>query len=141
MTLTTLDTHTALVLIDLQAGIVARPTAPHSGADVVKRGRELAEAFRAHGLPVVLVNVVDGAPGRTELDPKAAEDDAADGDASGDAVEEVTEDAAEGGAEPEAWDTIVADLGARAVRPAGQQAQLGRVPRHRPGHPAAPPRA
>ena len=35
-------------------------------AEVVARSRALAEAFRARGLPVVLVNVVEGAPGRTE---------------------------------------------------------------------------
>jgi nicotinamidase-related amidase len=32
----------------------------------VKRARELADAFRRHGLPVVLVNVAGGAPGRAE---------------------------------------------------------------------------
>lgn len=109
MTLTTLDANTALVLIDLQAGIVARPTAPHSGAEVVERGRELAEAFRKHGLPVVLVNVVDGAPGRTELDQKAADDVAEEAaEDTADATESVEEDA-----EPEAWDVIVAELGAQ----------------------------
>jgi nicotinamidase-related amidase len=48
---------TALVLIDLQKGIVGRELAPHSGANVVRVGRELAGRFRAAGAPVVLVNV------------------------------------------------------------------------------------
>lgn len=65
MALTTLDAKTALVVIDLQKGIVALPTA-HPVAAVVKHARALADAFRGHGLPVVLVNVAGGAPGRTE---------------------------------------------------------------------------
>ncbi len=65
MALTTLDTKTALILIDLQNGIVSLPTA-HSTADVIKHAGALAEAFRSHHLPVVLVNVAGGAPGRTE---------------------------------------------------------------------------
>ena len=48
---------TALVLIDLQIGIVARNVAPYTGADVVKRASELAMRFRSAGAPVVLVNV------------------------------------------------------------------------------------
>jgi nicotinamidase-related amidase len=53
-----LDPHTtALVLIDLQKGVIARPLAPYSGADVLKTSRELAERFRRAGAPVVLVNV------------------------------------------------------------------------------------
>jgi len=63
--LTLLDPNTALVIIDLQNGIVAMPTI-HPVADVVSRSRALAEAFRARGLPVVLVNVAGIAPGRTE---------------------------------------------------------------------------
>lgn len=47
---------TALVLIDLQTGVLALPTArPASG--VLARGVALAEAFRARKLPVVLVKV------------------------------------------------------------------------------------
>lgn len=48
---------TALVLIDLQRGIVERDVAPYSGADVVQRASELAKRFRSAGAPVVLVNV------------------------------------------------------------------------------------
>jgi nicotinamidase-related amidase len=65
MPLTTLDSKTALVVIDLQQGIVALPTV-HPTADVISRSLALADAFRARGLPVVLVNVAGGAPGRTE---------------------------------------------------------------------------
>jgi nicotinamidase-related amidase len=66
MAVTTLDLTTALILIDLQKGIVARDTAPYPSADVVARAAELADAFRARGLPVVPVHVTGGAPGRTE---------------------------------------------------------------------------
>jgi nicotinamidase-related amidase len=48
---------TALVLIDLQRGIVARPTAPHAAGEVVRRGAALAAAARARGVLVVLVRV------------------------------------------------------------------------------------
>ncbi len=66
MALTTLDPISALILIDLQQGIAAIPTA-HPIRDVVTQATALAEAFRRHGLPVVLVNVAAaGALGRTE---------------------------------------------------------------------------
>ena len=50
-------TKSALVLIDLQKGIVGREVAPHSGTDVVKRAALLAARFRQAKAPVVLVNV------------------------------------------------------------------------------------
>lgn len=54
----TLDPHTtALILIDLQKGIVSRPLAPHPGAQVVTIAKDLAGRFRGAGAPVVLVNV------------------------------------------------------------------------------------
>jgi nicotinamidase-related amidase len=65
MPLTTLDSHTALIVIDLQNGIVGFPTV-HPIAEVVRNAATLADAFRRHSLPVVLVNVAGGAPGRTE---------------------------------------------------------------------------
>ncbi len=65
MPLTTLDTQSALLVIDLQNGIVALPTA-HPVGKLVERAGKLADGFRRSGLPVVLVTV-DGAPtGRTE---------------------------------------------------------------------------
>ncbi len=48
---------TALVLIDLQKGIVGRPLAPRSGTEVVDRAKEMAQRFRAAGARVVLVRV------------------------------------------------------------------------------------
>jgi nicotinamidase-related amidase len=49
---------TALVLIDLQQGIVPLPMlAPHSGPSVVKKAAELAGAYRAAGSVVVYVRV------------------------------------------------------------------------------------
>lgn len=65
MSLTTLDPNTALIIVDLQKGIVGLPGIP-SIADVICHARALADAFRARGLPVVLVNVAGSAPGRTE---------------------------------------------------------------------------
>ncbi|HEY4267488.1 MAG TPA: isochorismatase family protein [Galbitalea sp.] len=65
MTVTTLDPTTALIVVDLQNGVVGLSTA-HPTADIVARSAELAAAFRARGLPVVLVNATGGAPGRVE---------------------------------------------------------------------------
>ena len=65
MALTTLDPKPALIVIDLQKGIVAAPTA-HPIGEILERSATLAAAFRRNGLPVVLVNVTGGAPGRTE---------------------------------------------------------------------------
>ncbi len=65
MALTILDPNTALVVVDLQKGIIALPTI-HPMGDVIERARALADAFRERGLPVALVNVAGGAPGRTE---------------------------------------------------------------------------
>jgi nicotinamidase-related amidase len=48
---------TALVLIDLQNGIIRLPLAPRTGDEVLATGRRLAERFRAHRAPVVLVRV------------------------------------------------------------------------------------
>lgn len=65
MALTTLDPNTALLVVDLQTGIVGQ-SLTHPISDVVERARALIDAFRAWGLPVVLINVAGGAPGRTE---------------------------------------------------------------------------
>jgi nicotinamidase-related amidase len=48
---------TALVLIDLQDGILRNTLAPISGKELLSQGKALAEKFRAAGAPVVLVNV------------------------------------------------------------------------------------
>jgi nicotinamidase-related amidase len=64
MALTALDPVSALVVVDLQKGITSRPIEGVAG--VVGNAARLADAFRGHGLPVVLVNVTGLAPGRTE---------------------------------------------------------------------------
>jgi nicotinamidase-related amidase len=66
MPLTKLDNATALVLIDLQKGIVAQPTA-HPTGPVIANAARLARAFRARQWPVVLVHVTGSAPGRTDV--------------------------------------------------------------------------
>jgi nicotinamidase-related amidase len=66
MAVTRLDPNTALILIDLQKGIVAKDTKPFSSAQVVAKAAELAKAFRAHKLPVILVHVIASPPGRNE---------------------------------------------------------------------------
>jgi nicotinamidase-related amidase len=48
---------TALVLIDLQMGIVARPGAPRPAADVVANAARLADAFRQKGAFTIFVHV------------------------------------------------------------------------------------
>jgi nicotinamidase-related amidase len=69
MALTTLDSQTALIVVDLQKGIVGLPF-PHPIDGVVAHACALTAAFRNHGLPVVLVNVAGTAPGRTEQPPR-----------------------------------------------------------------------
>ncbi len=48
---------TALVLIDLQEGILPFGLGPHSARDVVARAAKLAQQFRAANAPVILVRV------------------------------------------------------------------------------------
>lgn len=92
----TLDpSSTALVLIDLQYGIVGMNLAPRSGTDVVSKAAQLAGAFRAIKSLVVLVNVTNLPDGRDALQPLA------------DAVP------APGGAKADNWATIVAELDAQ----------------------------
>jgi nicotinamidase-related amidase len=72
MTISMLDARPALLAVDLQKGIVGLPTA-HPIADVVSKATELAAAFRSYGLPVVLINVDGGAPGRAEQSRRISE--------------------------------------------------------------------
>ena len=65
MTITAVDSKTALIIIDLQKGILSNPLV-HPTADIVQNASALAEAFRRNDLPVVLVHVAGVAPGRTE---------------------------------------------------------------------------
>jgi nicotinamidase-related amidase len=70
MPLTKIDSVAALVVIDLQKGIVGMQTAPYPADEIVARTAQLARAFRERGLPVVLVNVTAAAPGRTDAGPR-----------------------------------------------------------------------
>ncbi len=72
MPLTTLDPNTALIVIDLQKGIVSGNFI-HPIADIVDQTRELIDVFRAKNLPVVLVNVAGRAQGRTEQGPRTSQ--------------------------------------------------------------------
>ena len=88
MPITTLDPKSALVVIDLQKGLLAYPTL-QPVAEIIARASELAAAFRRHGLPVVLVNVDARAPGRVDQ-------------------------ARSAGAPPPGWDELVPELGQQA---------------------------
>ena len=70
-TLTLDPKTTALVLIDLQQGITAIATAPHSAADVIGRAAALARTFRERGATVVLVRVEPGRHGELMPSPVA----------------------------------------------------------------------
>jgi nicotinamidase-related amidase len=65
MPLTPIDNVAALVVIDMQKGLAGLPTV-HPFSEITERIARLAHAFREHGLPVVLVNVAGGAPGRVD---------------------------------------------------------------------------
>jgi len=65
MALAALDPNVALVVIDLQKGIVGVPTV-HPAQEIVSRTARIARAFRERRLPVVLVNVTGMAPGRSD---------------------------------------------------------------------------
>lgn len=67
MPLSVLDDVPALLVVDLQAGIVALPLPEMD--DVVARSAQLAAAFRAHGHLVVLINVSAGPAGRSDANP------------------------------------------------------------------------
>lgn len=65
MPLSKLDDVCALIVIDLQKGVVGMPTV-HAAKEIIDRAARLVRAFREHGLPVVLVNADGIAPGRTD---------------------------------------------------------------------------
>jgi len=65
MPLTKLDEVAALIVVDLQKGIVSVPTV-HPTGEIIQRSATLARAFRERKLPVVLVNVIGAAPGRVD---------------------------------------------------------------------------
>ncbi|HUI64150.1 MAG TPA: hydrolase [Bacteroidota bacterium] len=63
--------RTALVVIDLQKGIVQMPTEPHSPGIVVANAAKLAQAFRRNQMPVFLVRVTPSPDGKDILKPIA----------------------------------------------------------------------
>ena len=65
MPLTTLDPKTALIVVDLQKGLLGSAFI-HPLAAIIERTQSLLDVFRQLQLPVVLVNVAGRAPGRTE---------------------------------------------------------------------------
>jgi nicotinamidase-related amidase len=65
MPFSAVDQKTALIVVDLQAGIVGLPLA-HPVDGIVDRSVALLGAFRQRGLPVVLVNVAGAPGGRTD---------------------------------------------------------------------------
>ena len=69
MPLSIIDPRPALVVIDLQKGMLDLPVV-HPLPEILRRAAELADAFRQRGLPVVLVNVAGTPPGRTEAPPR-----------------------------------------------------------------------
>jgi nicotinamidase-related amidase len=62
---------TALVLIDLQRGIVSRDTKPHTAAEVVERAARLTKRFRERGALVVLLHVDFASDFADRLNPEA----------------------------------------------------------------------
>ena len=70
MPLTALDPTTALIVIDLQKGIVEGRFI-HPIGEIIGRTRALIDIFHAKRLPVVLVNVAGRPPGRTEQGPRS----------------------------------------------------------------------
>ena len=86
--------HTALVVIDLQRGIVGMPAAPHQASAVVARAAAVADACRSRGAFVVLVHVGPSADGRDALRP-------------------TVDEPAAWPSPPPGWDEIVPELGPR----------------------------
>jgi nicotinamidase-related amidase len=84
--------ETALVLVDLQRGILQMPVAPHAAADVLARAVELLAAFRKAGGTVVLVRVSFAADGSDALNQPR--------------------DSMVAPARPPGWDQLAAELGA-----------------------------
>lgn len=62
---------TALVVIDLQKGIVGRQSAPYGSEIVVRNAASIAAAFRKNGMPVFLVRVTPSPDGQDALHPIA----------------------------------------------------------------------
>jgi len=63
----------ALIVIDLQRGVVARDCTPHASSTVVANAAALLRRFRERGALVVLVHVGFSADDRDRLKPRAQE--------------------------------------------------------------------
>ncbi|MFN2528194.1 MAG: isochorismatase family protein [Candidatus Baltobacteraceae bacterium] len=78
MPVTAIDPNTALVVIDMQKGILRRSTV-HPPVEILRNVVRLVDAFRAKQLPVVLVRVgwapngIDSVRSRTEESPPSSE--------------------------------------------------------------------
>jgi nicotinamidase-related amidase len=60
---------TALVVIDLQKGIVGRETQPHTAVSVVSNSAELADSFRKNNMKVFLIRVTPSEDMQDRLNP------------------------------------------------------------------------
>jgi len=87
-----LPATSALVLIDLQQGIVGYSLTPRSGADVVRNAALLAQRFRAVGGTVVLVRASYSPGGVDALAPQ-------------------TDSTAPAATRPAGWDVLVPEIG------------------------------
>ena len=85
---------TALVVVDLQRGIVSRAVAPHASSDVIARSARVADALRGAGGRVVLVRVASAAD-------------------EGDRLHPPVDAAMPPGAPPPGWSDLVPELGPR----------------------------
>ena len=83
---------TALVVIDLQKGIVQIPTQPYPSSVVIANASMLAKAFRKSAMPVILVRVTPSPDGKDALHP-------------------VADSAMPGGPRPADWAEIVPEIG------------------------------
>ena len=83
---------TALIVIDLQAGILGRPAAPHASADVLERSAAMCRRFREKGAQVVLVRVSFSADGA-------------------DVLSQPSDEQMPRGARPDGWDVLAPALG------------------------------
>ena len=70
---------TALVVIDLQHGIVSRAGEPYPSGIVVKNAAAIADAFRKNGMPVFLIRVTPSPDGKDALHPTCFEQDRYEG--------------------------------------------------------------
>jgi hypothetical protein len=113
---------TALILIDLQKGIMSHELKPYPADRVAKAGSTLADTFRKAGAPVVIVNVGFAKDFK-------------------DALRQPVDQpfAAPPGGFPEKFQRVDRWIG-KAWRHSCHQAPMGRLPWHGAGSATAPPR-